>query len=267
MIRVQFSRRYGPWALVCGASEGIGAAIARELAARGVSVVLVARRLEPLDALAEELRAKVEVRVAAIDLGEPDVAERLLAATAGLDLGLVVYNACYSVVGEFLDLSPLDRAKTIDVNCRGPVLMVAALAPQLVQRGHGGVLLLSSMSGFQGSALVGIYAASKAFDTVLGEVLWEELGRKGVDVLVCAAGATYTPGFNRSTPVDKRANAFPMQPEQVATEALDQLGKGRPTWVPGRFNRLVVGALTRLLPRGAAVRFISRNTRAMYEGR
>jgi short-subunit dehydrogenase len=263
--RVDFVQRYGPWALVCGASEGIGAALSRDLAARGIHLVLVARRAEPLEALAAELSSKVTVRIEALDLGEPDVGERLAERTADLDLGLIVYNACHSVIGEFLDVPLADKLATLDVNCRGPVIVLSHLAPRLVARGRGGVLLLSSMSGFQGSAMVGVYAATKAFDTVLGEMLWEELGHHGVDVLVCAAGATRTPGFDRQTPADKRSVAFPMLPEQVAAEALAQLGRGRPTWVPGRFNRLVVAVLTRLLPRGAAVRFISRNTRAMYK--
>jgi short-subunit dehydrogenase len=251
--------------LICGASEGIGAALSRALAAEGVSLVLVARRPGPLEALATELRAHVEVRVVCLDLGTPDAGVRLDEATAELDVGLIIYNACYSVIGSYLDLSVEDKLTTLDVNCRGPVLVTSAFAPRLVARGRGGMLIMSSMSGFQGSAMVGTYAATKAFDTVLGECLWEELGPHGVDVLVCVAGATRTPGFDRNTPADKRASVLPMQAEDVAREALARLGRGGPTWVAGRTNRLVAFVLNRLLPRAGAVRFISSNTRRVYE--
>lgn len=256
--------RYGPWALVAGASEGIGAAFARRLAADGLNVVLVARGADKLEALAGELRARVAVRVVTADLGAPDAADVLGAATADLEIGLLVYNACHSVIGEVLALSAAERAATIDVNVRGPVALVARFAPPMVARGRGGIVLMSSLSGFQGTAMVGLYAATKAFDTVLGEALWEELRPKGVDVLVCAAGATRTPGFDRNTPADQRGRAFPMEAGPVADGALAALGGG-PLYIPGRLNRLVHAVLSRL-PRRVAVRFLSRTTRAMYSG-
>ena len=112
--------------------------------------------------------------------------------------------------------------------------------------------------------MVGTYAASKAFDTVLGEGLWDELSGTGVDVLVCAAGATTTPNFRAQTPADKQRGTFPMEPDDVAREALAQLGHAGPTWVAGRLNRAVHGAL-RHLPRRGAVRFFSGTTKRIYE--
>ena len=125
---------------------------------------------------------------------------------------------------------------------------------------------MSSLSGFQGSALVGTYAGTKAFLTVLGESLWEEWSPQGVDVLVCAAGATLTPNFEAQTPENRRSSAFPLPPEQVAREALQRLGRGRPTWIPGAMNRVVHHTLKNL-PRGRAVRFISGATRKLYGDR
>lgn len=262
---MQFIGRYGPWAVVLGASEGLGAAWSRELATRGVDLVLVARRAEKLEALASELRASGrQVRTVSLDLGQADAASRLITETADLDVGLVVYNACHSVVGTFLEVSLQDKLSTVDVNVRGPLMMCDAWAPRLVARGRGGLLIVSSMSAFQGSAMVGVYAATKAFDIVLGETLWEELGPKGVDVLVVAAGATLTPNFEGITPAAKRAGAYPMASADVAREGLDALGKHGPTFVPGAMNRVVHSVLSRI-PRRWAVRFISRQTRAMYE--
>lgn len=265
-VKATFALRYGPWALVLGASEGIGAAFSRRIAAEGVSLVLVARRAEPLEALASELRAShgVEVIAASLDLGAPDLSQRLTTIVAGRDIGLLVYNACRSVIAPYLETSLADKLAMLDVNCRGPLVATSLLAPRMVARGRGGIVLMSSMAGFQGTSMVGTYAASKAFDTVLGEALWSELKGTGVDVLVCAAGATSTPTFRAQTPADKQRAAFPMEPDAVAREALSQLGKEGPTWVTGALNRAVARVL-RALPRREAVRFISRTTKRMYE--
>lgn len=260
-----FHSRYGPWALVAGASEGIGQAWCRQLAARGLNVVLLARREPPLreEAAALSSRFGVETRVVALDLAATDVAERVAAATADLDVGFLVYNAAYADVVEYLDQSLESKLATIDVNCRGLLLLTSHFAPRLVARGRGGMVLMSSMSGWQGSAMMGVYAASKAFVTVLGESLWSELRPRGVDVQVCVAGATSTPNFNERTPADKRRSAFPMEPEAVVTQALARIGR-EPTVIVGRMNRLVYLALGKLIPRAAAVRFFSRTTRGIY---
>ncbi|MCB9680050.1 MAG: SDR family NAD(P)-dependent oxidoreductase [Alphaproteobacteria bacterium] len=259
--------RYGTWALVAGASEGMGAAFAEELAAAGMSVVLVARRADKLEAFAEALAARhpVQVRTLALDLGHPDVLTHLADGLGDLDVGLMVYNACASFIGEFLDLTIAQKQATIDVNVRGATLLTTFFGERMVARGRGAMILLSSLSCFQGSAMVGIYAATKAFDLILGEVLWEELGPKGVDVLVCVAGATLTPNFMDQTPERKRATAMPMVPEDVARGALAALGRKGPTWIPGFVNRMVQGVLQRCVPRRTAVRFISGNTRKMYD--
>lgn len=248
-----------------GASEGLGRALTLEVARRGCDVVLVARREDRLAATADEVRALGrEARVVSLDLATPDLAARLRAITEGLDLGLVVYDACHAVVAPFLDLTEAQVLATLDVNARGPALTAHTLLPGLVARGRGGFLLVSSLSAFQGSALVGHYAATKAFDLVLGETLWEELTPRGLDVLVAVAGATLTPNFQAATPVARQASVLPMRPEDVATEALDALVAGRgPTWIVGRTNRLVHGVLSRL-PRRWAVRFISGQTRRTY---
>jgi hypothetical protein len=264
MKNEDFCRRYGPWAVVAGASEGIGQAYAHALAQRGLNLVTLARRAEMLEQDAALIRSRytVQVRPVSIDLAAADLGERFDTAIAGLDVGLLIYNACYSKIAEFVDIPLDDHLRMLDVNCRGPVTLTYHLIPHLIQRGHGGILLMSSMSGFQGSALVATYAATKAFNTILAESLWAELRPRGIDVLACVAGATTTPGFERQTPAAKRSQAFPMKPEAVATEGLAALGKG-PVRIAGRVNRLV-NAFSRLMTRRQKTTFFSKATRGIY---
>ena len=256
-----FAARYGKWALVAGASEGLGAAFARQLAARGLSVVLVARRAELLTSLAEEIRATgVEALTVALDLAAPDLEAQLARATAGLEVGLVVYNAAYSLIGEFVTQDLASKLRVVDVNCRGPIVVAHSFGLPMAERGRGGIILMSSLAGTQGSPHISTYAASKAFNLVLGEGLWDELRARGVDVLTCRAGATRTPNYVASKP--RSAGAPVMEPEAVAAEALAALGK-KPSMIPGWANR-AAAAFMGVLPRKAAIRIMGNATRKMY---
>ena len=264
IIDSDFHARYGPWAVVAGASEGIGREFAHQLAEKGLDLILFARRQEVLEAEAHLIRRRHGVRVEAIslDLASTDLEARFRAAIADRDVGLLVYNACHSTIGEFAETDLDAQLLTLDVNCRGPLILSHVMAPRLVGRGRGGLLLMSSMSGEQGSAMVASYAASKAFDTNLGEGLWSELSPHGVDVLVCIAGATLTPSFMEKTPEERRGAALPMQPGDVARGALTHLKKG-PVYYAGPVNTAVATAM-RFLPKTAAISFISSSTRKLY---
>lgn len=259
-----FRRRYGPWAVIAGASEGIGQAYADQLAAKGLNLITLARRAELLEADARKLRAQygVDVRPVSLDLAAPDLAARFAEAIDDFDVGLLVYNACYSHIGKFLDVPLADHLRTLDVNCRGPVTLVEHIAPRLIARGRGGILLMSSMSGFQVSAMVASYAATKAFNTILAESLWTELRPHGVDVLACVAGATSTPGFENSTPDAKKGKAMPMPAAAVAREGLAALPLG-PVHIAGRINWLV-NAVSRLMTRRQRTSFFSGATQDIY---
>ena len=259
--------RYGEWALVAGASEGLGEAWARGLARAGLNVVVVARRQDPLEQVAARIRRDfaVKARVEVLNLGTPELASRLVELDDELGLGVSVYNAAYAPIGAFLDVALEDKLKVVDVNARGPLIWSDVLGRRMVERGRGALVLMSSLAGFHGSAMVGTYAASKAFDTVLGEGLWEELGHHGVDVMVCAAGSTLTPGFKEATPEDKLANLSAMEPKDVVREALAKLGRmSGPTFIPGRTNRWTQQLIRRFVSRRAAVRLISNNVRSIY---
>ena len=262
VVNEEFCARYGPWALIAGASEGLGAEYARQLAARGLDVLLVARRDELLEQLAQEIRHEFgrEARCASLDLASPQLADELREHTAGIEIGLVVYNAAFSLIGPFVEQKLEDKLRILDVNCRGPLVVAHELGPAMLSRGRGGILMMSSLAGFQGSPWLATYAASKAFDTVLAEGLWDEFREHGVDVLACCAGVTRTPNFEKTQP---RGGPKPMEPRDVVTEALAALGR-RPNLVAGRFNRIACFVMGRLLPRRAAIRIIGASTRRMY---
>jgi hypothetical protein len=262
----RFSSRYGPTALVAGASEGMGAAWARALAGRGLNLVLLARRETELRELAAELSRdhRIEARAVRLDLADPALLERLREAVKGLEIGLLVYNAAHSTISPFTETSLDQHLKSLDVNCRGLLVLVHELLPSMVSRGGGGMILMSSMAGFQGSAWMATYAASKAFDTTLAEGLWQELRPHGVDVMACIAGATSSPNFLRSKP-KLRSSSFPpvMTPEQVVDEALVAFGKG-PSHIAGFGNRLAAWLTRYLMSRRRVVGIMSRTTQGMY---
>ena len=265
--RADFAHRYGPVALVAGASEGIGAAFARELAAAGLHLVLVARRAGPLDALGEDLRTEhgVDVLTLPFDLAEPAAADAIAGACRDLEVGLLVYNAAAAPVGRFLDI-PIDaHLRAVHVNARGPVLLAHAFGGAMARRGRGGIVLMSSLTAFQGTPLVASYGATKAFNLVLAEGMWSELKERGVDVLACCAGATLTPGYERATP-PRAAGRFapsPQDPAEVAREALEALGR-RPVVVTGRGNRIASFVMRRAFTRRLAVAAMGREMRKRY---
>jgi uncharacterized protein len=266
MMRDSFAERYGPWAVVAGASEGIGAAFARRIAGRGVNLVLLARRPEPLAALAAEVRAasRVEVRTATIDLTSATLLGELAPLTDDLDVGLVVYNAGAENEVRFFVERPLDDAlRLVDLNCRGPVLLAHHFGGAMAERGRGGIVLMTSMSAVAGAAYIATYGATKAFDLLLAEALWIELGQRGVDVLSVVAGLTDTPAMRRSGAVNEGSSAAAMDPEEVATEAIDALGGDSPVLVAGAGNREVAAALWPV-PRADLVEGMSAATASLY---
>ncbi|WP_428120191.1 SDR family NAD(P)-dependent oxidoreductase [Candidatus Poriferisodalis sp.] len=244
---------------MAGASEGLGAAFAVQLAERGMSLVLVARRAQLLAELSERLTSEyeIEVRCVVLDLADPEFTAALADAVAGLDLGIVVYNAAFTPAGPFLEASDVEIEQAVDVNVRGPLLALRALVPSMGSRGKGAVVLMSSLSGLQGTPHISVYAASKAFNLILAEGLWYELRSHGIDIVACCAGAMRTPGYMRSFGRDVPGM---LAPDEAARRTLDGLGRG-PRLVPGHLNRMTAVLMGRLLARRTAVRLIGRSTR------
>ncbi len=256
--RAGFVERYGAWALIAGASEGLGAAYARALAARGMDLVLVARRGEPLEALAREVRDTygVEARCHAGDIAGQEFLETLIASVTSLDLGVVICNAAQSPIGAFATRDSLELMRVVDVNMRAPLTLLRGLLPGMVARGRGAAILMTSLTGNQGTAGIAAYAASKAFLRVLAESLWYELKDQGVDVMACVCGVVRTPGYLGAA--GKEAPGA-LDPEQVVKSALCALGR-KPVVIPGFINKMAAAVMTRLLPRGAAIALLAKST-------
>lgn len=264
-----FCKSYGPWALVAGASAGIGQAFARRLAGLGLDLLLVDLPDTGLESLADDLQQLHGVSAVALtqDLSAPDLLDKLLPAMEGRQVGLLVYNAAQSYVGPFFDQTLADKQRCLQVNCHGPLLLAHGLGQPMVERGRGGMIFMSSMAGTQGHRLLATYAATKAFNWILGEALWDELRGKGVHVLAVCAGMTRTPGFEASGPHLSGLQARLVQkPEQVVEEALNALGK-RPSVVTGMGNRLTSHFNRRFLSRGWASGWLGRMMDKIYPGR
>jgi short-subunit dehydrogenase len=252
---MNFAERYGPWALVAGASEGLGAAFATELSRRGLNLILIARRPQPLAELAARLPTRTITVVA--DLATDDGIATALGAGDGLAVGLVVANAAYSPIGAFLDLEPAQSGRALRVNCAAPVELAQRYLPAMRTRGRGGLIIMSSLAGQQGSPPITVYAATKAFGAVLADGLWAELRPHGVHVVACVAGAVATPGLAGSK--SRRAPGT-LEPAQVVTAALRGLGRG-PRVVPGATMRISSVLMSRVLPHRTAIAIISRASR------
>jgi short-subunit dehydrogenase len=250
MTDTDFTARYGPWALVAGASMGIGAALSHEAASRGVNVAMLARGRDQLEATASEVadRHGVETRAIAADLADPDIGELVAEATADLEVGLFVYNAAVGPNARFVD-GDLDlHLLSVAVNCRTPVVLCHLLANQMAARGRGGIVMISSMGGTQGAVNFSTYNAGKGFQWILTESLWTELADRGVDATCVLVGATSSPNYNAfqetldpelcdrtdtDDPLDRARSRLmrPSTPEQVASASLDGLGAGPVAYV------------------------------------
>jgi short-subunit dehydrogenase len=225
--------KYGPWAVVAGASEGTGAEYARQLAAFGIHCLLVARRTDPLQQIAHELADKyrVQTRVLSVDLSSPDAAQQMKTAMADVEVGLYVSNAGADSTGKhFLDV-PLEHShRLVNLNVRTVIDAVYAFAPPMKARGRGGILLMSSGAALGGQPRVAMYSGTKAFEVNFGESLWVELRNFGVDVLSVAAPAMDTPVLRAALAAKNLKPQGVYDPKDVVRIALEYLPTG-PTYV------------------------------------
>ena len=247
--------RYGEWALVTGASAGLGAEFARALARNGVSTVLTARREDRLAELAAELEKSygVSTRVVAADLADSADVDRLVSAVEDLEISLLVNNAGFGYQGRFDKLDPARISAMVQVNCAAPVALTAWLLPPMLERGRGAVIFTGSVAGRQALPLHAVYSATKSFDMLLGEALSVECRDRGVDVLVLEPGST-------ETEFQQAAGELPHPGESaydVVQTGLDALGK-QPAVISGWANWLRTNLAARLLPR-SLVSYIARD--------
>lgn len=254
-------RWQGKWALVTGASAGIGEAIAVELAGAGVNLILTARRRDRLAALAARLAAgphAVRTQVIVADLNQPEAPQQIFDATegAGTPVDLLVNNAGFGKYGEFLH-SDLQRAlEMVQVNCAAVVHLTRLFLPSMTGRRRGDIMIVSSMAAYQPVAYLATYAATKAFDRLLAEALAEEVGRYGIHVSALCPGATESE-FNQVAGGRPAENRTFQPAQEVARAGLEGLAKGKPWVIPFLSGNFQVFA-QRLAPRRLVNRAVAR---------
>ena len=234
----------GKWALVTGASSGIGAALARELAGCGAKLVLTARRRDRLEALSAELAARgAESRIVVADLNDPEAPQQIYDATegAGLVVDILVDNAGLGQFGAFHTAPPEQELSQVRVNCEAVVRITRLFVPRMVERRRGWVLIVASTASFQPIPYLTTYAATKAFDRFFALGLAEEVARFGVKVTALCPGPTESEFFeiSRGKKFERRVQATP----EVASLGIQALARGRRLVIPnasGRFTAFLV---------------------------
>ena len=265
--------RFGPWALVTGASSGIGKEFARQIAASGINIVLVARREDLLNEIGVQFskRYRVEHRVLVLDVSREDFIGRLASATDDLDMGLVVSNAGTGNPGEFLKLDRQLLEVTLRLNTMSHLDIAHYFGGKLAERRRGGLILVGAMGAENGIPCMANDGGAKAYVRSLGEALHNEFKPLGVYVTVLAAGVTNTAVLEKFALDPKTMPMKPMSVEQCVSEGLSGLVKNRSRIVPGRLNRilnaLVPASLARkmeadLLGKGLASKSAPANARA-----
>jgi short-subunit dehydrogenase len=247
---------YGPWAVVTGASSGIGQAFAEHLARAGLNLVLASRATERLDTLAAALRRRygVSCRVVTVDLSTDGGARAVLNATEDLDVGLLVSNAGDGHPGRFLDQALDDLHRRLTLNATVHLDLAHGFGRRLTARGRGGIILVSALGAIHGLPNMAHESASKAYVLNLGEALHYELAAAGIEVMVMLPGNVDTPIIERFG-LDRSDLPIRPQPAAVAvSETVAAFLRRRPMHIPGRLMRV----MTRLLPRERAIRLNGR---------
>ena len=247
-----FHARYGPWAVITGASNGIGKAFATQLAARGINLVLAARNGQTLEAVADDLRQRhrVETIVIAADLADPNAVDRLQDSVRDLDVGLVILAAGFGSTASFVGAPLAGELQMIAVNITAVTRLAHTFARRLSTRGRGGIVLFGSIVGWHGVPGQATYAATKAYVQSLAEGLHHELAQQGIDVLSVAPGPVHT-GFEARAGLTMK---FATTPDVVARAAVAALGR-RTTIVPGFRGKFLTAALA-TLPRALRIRLL-----------
>jgi short-subunit dehydrogenase len=261
-----FKDKYGPWAIILGAAEGLGKAYCIALAKRKLNLVMVDYRPSELKSLANKINEDYNILTQPLhlDLNNRQATTIILEAVKELDIGLFIYNAAFSQIKPFVNFTTDELDTFLTVNANTQIQLVHAFSKKLIARNKtGGILLMSSLAGLIGMQLVAPYAATKAFTWNLAEALNYELKPYNIDVMACVSGATATPTYLKSNPKYGFIKPLVMKSETVAEASLDKLGK-RALFIPGFSNRLNYFVLTRLLPRKIATSIANKAMGEMY---
>ena len=252
--------QFGPWAVVTGASSGIGREFANQLAAAGINVVLVARRLDMLQDLGTALaeRYGVDYRAVGVDLSDPGALTPIAEATNDIDVGLLVSNAGEALPGPFLDSDLQAQRAILRLNTAAHLGLTHHFGERLARRGRGGIVLVSALGATHGVPYMAHTAATKAYVTSLGAGLHDELAKHGVHVTVLQPGPTRTPVLGQLGLDPDNMPIPPMAPEDCTREALRALARNRARCIPGRINRVTAALAPPALTRSMMGRMLSR---------
>lgn len=264
--RLTFLEKYGDWAVIAGAAEGLGKAWSESLAKRKMNIVMVDNQPGLLDQLAARLEKEEQIQTLRLhlDLRKPDAYQVIIDNIQNINCRLLVYNVAYSLVKPFMNVTTTELDNFIEINTRTQIKLVHSFTDYLIgKKNGGGILLMSSLAGLIGMHLVTTYAATKAFSWNLAEALHHELKPYQIDVMACIAGATATPAYLKTNPYYGFIKPLVMKPEAVTEAALDKLGK-KTLFIPGFSNRLNYFILTRLLPRKTAANIANNTMGKMY---
>ena len=259
--------KYGSWACVVGAAEGLGAAFANSLAKRGMNLILVDKKREHLEVISMRLREsfQIETHEVIIDLSQQNASDIIMTPISELDCRFLVYNAAYGPVLPFLSNSEEDLDIYLSVNNRTLLLLVHKFIKRTILSPHG-IILISSLAGLRGTRLVIPYAASKAFIWNLAEGLHYEFEDKNLEISVVCAGTIDTPNFRATEPKKTFFTPKPMKPESVSEEALSKFGRYL-FIVPGFANKIAVFLFERILPRKIASKIHNDTMAKLYKDR
>jgi len=254
--------KYGKWALITGASSGIGEEFARELAKRGHNLVLLARREDKLKILKKELEnhSGIEVRLIFADLAKNDFMEKVLAVTADITISILINNAGYGSTGSFAENDLNFQADMVRVNCYAPVLLTHHFVNKMKTEGKGAVIFLGSVVAYQPVPMMSVYSATKVFNLLLGESLWYELKGSNIDVLVVNPGATKTE-FQRIANIDTGPTVRTV--EQVVKSTFSALGK-KPSVIDGILNK-ITAISGRFMPRKILISISGKIATSLYK--
>jgi len=260
--------QFGPWAVVTGASSGIGREFADQLAAVGINVVLVARRRDLLEDLGAELAGQYGVasRAVCVDLSDPGALSVVAEATADIDVGLLVSNAGAALSGPFLDSDLQAQRAIVRLNTAAHLGLTHHFAQRLARRGRGGIILVSALGSIHGVPYMANSAATKAYVASLGAGLHGELAKHGVHVTVLHPGPTRTPAIGELGLDPDKMPISPMAPDVCAREALRALARNRARCIPGRMNRMTAALMPPALTRSMMARLLSRPTAVETHG-
>lgn len=257
-----FKIKYGSWALITGASSGIGEEFARKLASFGINLIIIARRLERLEKLKSTLEKQYDVEVIPlqVDLQYENFLDGIKSIIDSKEIGILINNAGFGDRGEFINSDLQNNINMIKVNCVAPTILTHYLLPKMIERKKGALIFLGSLLASQPTPTTALYAATKVFDSFLGDALWYELKKYNIDVVTINPGGTETE-FHKVA--KSTMGPFPRTSEQVVNTTLKALGR-KPSVIDGVFNK-ILAFFNRLISRKISITLAGKISELLYK--